>query len=558
MKKSFALLLVLAMICSLFVGCGENPSTQGTTPTDPSSPSGTENVQNPTEPVKEIKNVDRYPLEGDHKLSMAVVIEKPDESHFLNLFEEATGVDIEYQIVTSEQIPLLVAGGSATMPDVIFATKATSGLSIDQINEYGYAGAVINYAEHLDKMPNLAAAIAANPSLLAGVTDINGNFFTIPQDVFTLTSAGTMIYMRSDHLAEAGWTEAPATLDEFAQCLRDLKATFSPKDPEYIPFTMYSSSYLKYTGNTTKALFPSFGDLLEPGLTITRDQQTVAAGFASEQYKRFVTYMNGLYEEGLLDPDCFTAKSSYIKGFVNDGHTSVNSVMSFMTEASFASGNVDVIIPAPLTSEYNPNPTWLMPNRYDWWCALISSDCKDLDAALAYIDAMFAPAEDPLDEEGTVFGVCLWLGKLGRDWCWVEEGVSYQQLYPKDQYASRSEYDAGKSFGTAPYIGYFPYVLVDEAGKAAFKPVEVQKNMIPNVVEHIYVSHLKLTEDENDTYVDVWNDITSYVAQMNASFITGEIDIEANWAEYLRTLETLGLQDVLDVYQAALDRYNSK
>lgn len=556
MKKILALLLAVVMICSLFAGCGNN-SEQTEPPKGDATTPGETNPPATTAP-QELKNTDIYPLEGEHTLTMAVVVENPYESHFLNIFEEATGVDMEYQILATEQIPLIVAGGSSTMPDIIFATKATSGLSIDQINEYGYAGAVINYADYLDRMPNLSAAIAADPLLISAVTDIDGNFYTIPQDVFTLTSAGTMMYMRSDHMAEAGWDKAPATIEEFAQCLRDLKATFGSKDPEYIPFSVYAASHMKFTGNLTKALFPSFGELLEPSLTITRDQSTVAAGFASEQYKRYVTYMNGLYEEGLLDPNCFTASGDFMKGFINEGHTSVNSLMVYMTEADFPSGNIDVIIPAPLTSADNPTSTWLMPNRYDWWCGMISSDCEDLDAALAFIDALFATPENPIDEEGTVFGTCLWLGKLGRDWRWVEEGVSYEQLYPKDQYASRSEYDAGKGFGTAPFIGYFPYVIVDENGNAKMKPVQVQANLIPNVVENMYVSALKLTEDEYDLYVDAWSDITTYVAQMHASFITGEIDIETGWEEFLSTLDTMGLQDVLDVYQAALDRHNGK
>ena len=557
MKKILSLLLAIVMICSLFAGCGGPDNNEDPTPTNPPA-SGGDNTQTPTDAPKEVKNVDIYPLEGEHNLTMAVVIENPFESHILGMFEEATGVTMEYQIVTKEQIPLIVAGGETTMPDVIFATLNTSGLSVDQINEYGYAGAVINYADYLDKMPNLSAAIAADPLLTSAVTDIDGNFFTLPQDVFTLTSAGTMMYMRSDHLAEAGWDKAPATIEEFTQCLRDLEATFGPKDPDYIPFSAYQASHMKYSGNLTKALFPSFGDLLEPGLTITRDQTTVTAGFASEQYKRYVTYMNSLYEEGLLDPNCFTAAGDFMKGFINEGHTSVNSLMVYMQEEHFPSGNIDVIIPAPLTSDDNPTSTWLMPNRYSAWCALISSECEDLDAALAFVDALYATPENPLDDEGTVFGVCLWLGKFGRDWHWVEEGVSYEELFPEDQYASRSEYDAGKVFGTAPFIGYFPYVIVDSNGNAKMKPVQVQKNLIPNVVQNMYVSALKLTEDEYDIYVDAWADIDAYVTQMHASFITGEIDIETGWEDFLNTLDEMGLQDILDVYQAALDRYNGK
>ena len=45
---------------------------------------------------------------------------------------------------------------------------------------------------------------------------------------------------------------------------------------------------------------------------------------------------------------------------------------------------------------------------------------------------------------------------------------------------------------------------------------------------------------------------------MNAAFITGQKDIEAEWDTYLKTLDDMGLQEVIDVYQAALDRYNAR
>ena len=45
---------------------------------------------------------------------------------------------------------------------------------------------------------------------------------------------------------------------------------------------------------------------------------------------------------------------------------------------------------------------------------------------------------------------------------------------------------------------------------------------------------------------------------VDSAFITGEVDIETGWANFLKTLDNMGLQDVLDVYQAALDRYNAK
>ena len=67
---------------------------------------------------------------------------------------------------------------------------------------------------------------------------------------------------------------------------------------------------------------------------------------------------------------------------------------------------------------------------------------------------------------------------------------------------------------------------------------------------------LDLTEDEYDTYLDVWSDITTYLTQMHTAFVTGEKDIDAEWDNFQAELMDMGLQDVIDVYQAALDRFN--
>jgi len=43
---------------------------------------------------------------------------------------------------------------------------------------------------------------------------------------------------------------------------------------------------------------------------------------------------------------------------------------------------------------------------------------------------------------------------------------------------------------------------------------------------------------------------------MEGKFITGIADIETGWDEYCATLEKMGVQDVIEVYQAAYDRFN--
>jgi putative aldouronate transport system substrate-binding protein len=44
---------------------------------------------------------------------------------------------------------------------------------------------------------------------------------------------------------------------------------------------------------------------------------------------------------------------------------------------------------------------------------------------------------------------------------------------------------------------------------------------------------------------------------MSAAFITGTADIEKEWDEYVATFEKMSLGKVLEVYQAAYDRWNA-
>ena len=88
-------------------------------------------------------------------------------------WEEWTGVDVEWITTAQEQTPLLFLD-EKQMPDMFFQP---SGLSVPQINEYGQGGLLVNYMDHLDKMPNLAARYAEDPMFFDAVKDGDGNIY---------------------------------------------------------------------------------------------------------------------------------------------------------------------------------------------------------------------------------------------------------------------------------------------------------------------------------------------------------------------------------------------
>lgn len=548
MKRLFALLLSFVMIFGMLAACGGD-----TDPTDGKNPSG-----NPGPSVAgpgEFKNTDRYPLEGEHKLTMGVALDNAENAYLMQMMEEAVGVDLTYQMITDEQAPLLFIN-SADLPDMLFDAASKFGLSMSQINEYGNAGLLVNYMDYLDRMPNLAKAYADHPDLFDGVITLDGEVYTLPYYVFTLKGVNNMLYFREDHMKEVGWETAPTTVDEFTQYLRDLKAHFGATDSKYIPLTVYSATNIGYNAQLSRYLFPSFGELMEAGIHADASGKKIVVGFATEQYKHYLSYLRSLMAEGLLDPDAYDAKESLMKAFLNEGHTSVNTLMVYMPTSSFPSGNLDIIIPSPLKSEYNSDTKWAMPTVARSWGGMINAGTDDLDACLAYMDAFFATEENPLDAEGQVFNLSFLWGKKGIDWNWKEPGESYE-VYDHEGYSSNASWGVANGYSGSPYSGIL-HVLDYEKGTVGFKATNVKKNLVPYAVEVLRPESLPLTDDERDIYTDAWTDINKYVMEFQASVLTGETDLEAGWDTFISRLDEMGLQDVIDVYQAALDRYNAR
>ena len=537
MKKMFALLLVFAMVCTLFAGCvtdsGDPSGSQGGVSTKPTAP-------------ESFVNTERYPLTGEHKLTMAVTLENADQSYLFGLMEDATGIDFEYRLVTGEQAPLLFVDESQ-MPDLFFTSAGTFGFSVQQVHEYGKGGMLVDFIKYLDKMPNLAQAYADHPDLFDAVMTAEGEVFQLPYYVFTLTGIANEIMIRQDHMKAAGWTEQPKTIEEFTQMLRDLKKHFGATDSQYVPLTPYDSNAINYNADISRYFYPTFGKDYEAGIHVGSEGKVIA-GFATEQFKRMCIYFRDLMAEGLLDPESFSAKGNLMQAFMNEGHTSINTWLGSIPAELFEGGVQSHMCLQPLTSEYNTTPTWAKTSAAGRWGGMISTTCSDLDAALAYMDAFFATSDNPLNEEGTIFNLSFWLGEEGVDWKWKVEGESYINV---DKPAG---WDVQHGYSGTPYIGEFYAMRLDKDGNIDPFPKSVKDNLMPYAVPIIRQNNIILTADETENYVDAWQDIVNYVAQSYCAFVTGDSDINAEWDNYLKKLDEMGLETVIDIYQGAYER----
>ena len=66
-----------------------------------------------------------------------------------------------------------------------------------------------------------------------------------------------------------------------------------------------------------------------------------------------------------------------------------------------------------------------------------------------------------------------------------------------------------------------------------------------------------LTLAEVEEIRNIGTQITDYVNEMEARFITGDANIDAEWDQYVGSLNSMGLERYLEIYQGAYDRFLS-
>ena len=67
---------------------------------------------------------------------------------------------------------------------------------------------------------------------------------------------------------------------------------------------------------------------------------------------------------------------------------------------------------------------------------------------------------------------------------------------------------------------------------------------------------LTLTTEETETRSNLIAEIGTYCSEMVLKFIVGELDIDENWDAFQTRILEMGGQEIIDITQAALDRYN--
>ena len=546
-RKMLALLLVVVMTAGCMAGCRQAGSENMESVNNEVSSS----VENESVETTAPEDESLYPLvkEGEEVTLKGVVFGTFNEDKGDRLIwqkvEEVTGINIEFELIDTAAMNTYLA--SSEWPDFFLGN-----ISDVIVYDYGVIGGkFINILDYIDYMPNLAQTFEEYPASKNGFVEENGGMYNFPRVAEATTSVSVRQYWRTDLLEEYG-LKAPTTVDEFKNTLAVLKEKTGKI--QWIP-KLGNKNFLKNTWYP--GMFAAFGEYTE--LTFDAEEDgTVVFTRATDQMKHFYEYMNELYEEELIHQECYSIDGVLARSIEQEGNMLVlEFAATRMTPEMFKDGDISYLsCAAPLTSEYDSTQTIRCGDYVQKALGpYINANSEHVELMCQMFDIMYATEE--VVEGSGLLGDSFTYGMMGEHWVIDEGGETYSQILPEGYEGTFSEFQSKELiFSNLGRCTSLSNIVTSTPGNAQAREESFVEFVWPYVTDQPFPTDmLRFTEDERYVIEQKWTEIENYFYEMEAKFVTGVVDIETGWEDYLATLERMGLQEVLKVYQAAYDRW---
>ncbi|MCM3040762.1 extracellular solute-binding protein [Paenibacillus motobuensis] len=523
-KKIFMSILATVMALSLLSGCGGKGE-------DSSASGGSGNAESTV-------NKEGYPI-VDKPLTLSIMapdmgIQNWKDMPVMQEMEKLTGIKIEYRNAPRDSFDtkknLVFASGD--YPDIFFAAKLTQA----EEQTYGSQGILLPLEDLIDEYaPNIKKALEDNPDIRKSITAPDGHIYSLPRIEPYQPWYRNPMWYNGKILKELNVTKLPETTDE----LYDLLKLFKEKDSKNIPLS--SSSGIKLRDIRTWIL-GAFG-AYEEELYID-DNDVVHYTPAEDSYKGYITYLNKLWNEDLLDHESFSQTDDQKKAKIKN-----NQVLLFSDWHAYMSLGDQPSTEDPMFSPVKSNmvdqPAIARNKGFSTGTFAISRTNPSPEASIRWVDYMYSSE-----------GQMMWnKGPEGTLWKYTDDSKQTIEYLPVPNGEDREDFRSKitPNFGIAS-----PMIVPDEPVKDEFaKWVENEsQTKLLNRGARVPFPALFLTEAESAEVTALRSDLSTYVAQMEAKFITGQESIDG-WDKYVQTLKKMGSDRFQEIYQGAYDRWKN-
>lgn len=456
--------------------------------------------------------------------------------------QENAGVTIDWTLVSpvnyKDSVSPMLASGT-DLPNIVQLPDLDNNMT------YITAGLFYPLDEYLDYMPNYKKYLDENPGIKASLTAEDGHIYYLPQTAVT-NNYQPCIMINMEWLNKLN-LPVPTTLDEFVEVLRAFKANDMNGDGDVndeIPLSVTADRLSSMFGPAfgLPAMFgPSVG--LDPVSSYYADDDGKVhyAPAEPEKYKKYVTFLNQLYKEGLLEVEYTSLTRDQITQRCAQNRTGATFDFSWQMSQLYSkqypeyNGETGVMVGIPPLSG-DEKGVYLGRTPISGIFGVSTSD-KDPILAMRFLDYA-------MSEEAQNYYV------------WGIEGESYTVGADGKKAYTEKAADNNWLQQLGINAGCLPSQQSVEATDVLLPKwhVDVDKQLqsyIRDPWPFIYS-----TKDEQNIIAQYQTDLTTYVAETNVAFITGTTSLDT-FDSYLSTLDSMGIKDLLKVKQQQYDRFKA-
>lgn len=480
-----------------------------------------------------------------------------DKFWFIDYVAEKTGIRLEFELVEgaawNERVNIAFA--TEDYPDVFM-----NGMTTSRVTKYADEGYLIDLAPYIKKYaPFTVSEYNKYPELVKEITAENGAIYYMP----SINASPRDLVSTYPEWINTQWLsnldlEMPTTLEE----LYDVLVAFKTRDANLDGDSMNEIPVLSRKDSGKFAL------LVLSALGVVSDRNAIMDGRyvyvpTTENYKEYLKWMNKFYAEGLLDNEYFTMTSEAMTAKEASG---LAGMMDTTPYNSLATAYEEFQGMAPLTSAMNDTKMWPAQSacKMSWGTCVVTDKCQYPEAVVRLVDWFYTTEGSRAVRAGCEYGT--WMDEEGVQYGWEivtpAEETQDGHLIAKLHMGDYSGYWACRLGEIGPTN--LPFNSTDAVNDIIIAGDQMNlwlynQVMASGVVEDrvFALPNLSYTDEEN-TALSVYLDLGNYVTSTEAKFITGEMEIDANWDAFQAQLARYGVADMCKIYQAAYDRYQSK
>lgn len=468
-----------------------------------------------------------------------------DEKIWYKAYEEATNVKIDWQYWPEWETQLGVALAGNDIPDLLF--NIYTGLDKPTTLKYGQQGIFVDYSQYMQYLPNLTKLMEKYPESRACVTNEDGSIYALPCYTETLTAFAGTIYYRTDMFQEAEISE-PRTTDELLEAVKKLQDFYGKDNKDFVAFQVLNKDHM--SGQIAFSLFPAFGEEVDREFGAL-DGKTVTFNQTSDQWRRTLEYMHELYNSGGFDKNIFSEDGTNARAVILANNTAITTFGTGYSNDNFASGNYDVDMLAPLTSEYVSEPRYPKSYNSRLGAFQISTKCSDVEPLVKWVNTLYASEEDAIADG--VYGISMFVGIQGETWDYDDDTKETYTVNVPDGYDGAAV-DYLAEFGMSDGANCIFMPLNSSSPGLLCKGVGTREKLFPYAVDMFPKNYLSFTDEESTKHSEYYTDIQEYVNKSQATFVTEGIT-DDTWNTYVNEINKMGIAEVVKIYQAAYDRY---